>query len=188
MAQNNNPMFMLSVMGDMYFHQKKSTDYYLYPTPKIEILYKIKSFETLTFFTGIQYAFSYGHHDLGYKSQWRRIGHELVFPLYINQDIGKYVSLNGGAAIGYLMKGKVEYKNNIPALKEWKDVTDQTNYDESAKFYLAFYIDLQVKYDFDTMNTISIGPTIKYYAKDNWMMEVRNKTLIGLSLKYSVRF
>ncbi len=187
-AQDSTSLFVLNVGGSIYSQQEKSPNYFLYPTPEIEIMYKIRSFKTLTFFAGCQYIYSYSHHDLGYKSEWRRKAHELELSLLVDQGIGKYISLTGGVSVGYLIQGEEEYKSNIPANKDWENITSQTGYNESSKFYLVFYIDPKVKYDLDAMNTLSIGPTIKYYAKDNWMKEVRHKTMIGISLQYSFRF
>lgn len=187
-AQDTTTHFILNVRGIIYSQQEKSPNYFLYPTPEIEVLYKIQSFKTLSVFTGVQYIYSYSKHDLGYKSEWRRKAHEIAFPLFVEQCIGNFISIKGGAVIGYLIKGKEEYKSNIPAHKEWKDVTDQTDYDESSRFYIGLYFDPRFKYDFDAWNTISIGPTVRYYIKDNWMKKVRHKAMIGISLQYSFRF
>jgi len=111
----------------------------------------------------------------------------LALPLFLEQTIGKFISIKGGAAIGYLIKGKEEYRNNIPAHPNWVDVTDQTDYDESSGFYMVLFFDPKLKYDFDAWNTISVGPTLKYYIEDKWMEKVRNETMIGITLQYSFR-
>lgn len=187
-AQDSTSLFMLNAGVEIYFQQEQSPNYLLYPTPKIEVLYRIQSFKALSVFTGIQYTYSYSHYDLGYKSEWRRKAHELVFPLFIEQNIGNYISLEGGAAIGYLLKGKEEYKNNIPAHKEWKDVTNQTDYNESSKFYIELYLNPKLKYDFDAWNKVSIGPIFSYKIKDNWLKKIRHKTMIGIAFQYSFQF
>jgi len=187
-AQETTSHFMLNLGGTIYSQQEKSPNYFLYPTPELEVLYKIYTFKTLSVCTGVQYTYSYSLHDLGVKSEWKRTAHELAFPLYVEQSIGKFISIKGGASIGYLIKGKEEYKNNIPAHPKWEDVTYQTDYDESSRFYIVLYIDPKLKYDLDSWNTISIGPTMRYYIKDNWMNDVRHETMIGISLQYSFRF
>ena len=188
-AQDTTSYFRLNVGGTIYFQQEeKSSNYFLYPTPEIDVFYKIRYFKTLSVFTGVHYTYSYSHYDLGYKSEWRRKAHELAFPVFIEQNIGNYISINGGAAIGYLIKGKEEYRNNIPAHPKWEDVTIQTDYDESSRFYIELYLDPKLKYDLDSNNTVSISPTISYKMKDNWMNEIRPKTMFGISFQYSFRF
>jgi hypothetical protein len=186
-AQDTNSNFVFSAGGTIYSQQSESPDYLLYPTPELEVLYKIKAFKTLSVFTGLHYTYSYSIHDLGVKSEWKRTAHELALPLFLEQTIGKFISIKGGAAIGYLIKGKEEYRNNIPANPEWVDVTYQTDYDESSGFYMVLFFDPKLKYDFDAWNTISVGPTLKYYIEDNWMEKVRNETMIGITLQYSFR-
>lgn len=187
-AQDSTSHFKLNAGGNIYAQQEKSPNYFLYPTPEIEVIYRIRTFKTLSVFAGTQYSFSYSHHDLGVKSEWRRKAHELALPILLEQSIGKYISLRGGVVAGYLIRGKEEYKNNIPAHPKWEDVTNQTDYDESSKFYLALFLEPKLRYDFDTSNTISIGPIVRYYIKDNWMKNVRHTTMFGISLQYSMLF
>ena len=193
MSQNNEENkdiishFRLNAAGTVYF-QSESPNYLIYPTPELEILYNIKAFKKISVVAGLKYTYSYGYHDLGYKSEWRRISHEFALPMFLEYNIGKFISINGGTAIGYLIKGKEEYRSNIPAHKVWVDVTDLTDYDESSKFYLVLLFEPKLKYDFDEWNTISFGPTMRYYIEDNWMKEVRSEVMIGITLQYSFRF
>ncbi len=115
----------------------------------------------------------------------KNTAHELALPLFLEQNIGRFISVKAGASVGYLIKGKAEYKSNIPAHKKWEDVTSQSGYDESSKFYMELFFDPKLKYCLDAWNIISIGPTVRYYVKDNWMEEVRYKTMVGIHLQYS---
>jgi len=184
-ARDKSSNFKLNAGVSIYTQQEKSPNYFLYPTPETEILYKINMSRTLSVFTGLRYIYSYSHHDLGYKSEWRRKSHELAFPLFLEQGIGKFISVEGGTVIGYLIKGKEEYKDNIPAHKKWIDITDQTDYNESSRFYIELFLNPKLKYDLDTRNILSIGPTVKYYITDNWMRSVRCMTMFGISFQYS---
>jgi len=187
-AQDTIAHFRLNAgASNYYYHTEYSSDLSQYPTPEIEVLYCIQSFKKLSVFTGIHYIYSYSYDDLG-RSEWRRMAHELEIPLFMEQSIGKFISVKGGAAIGYLIKGKEEYRSNLTAHPNWKDVTYLTDYDESSRFSVVFYIDPKLKYDFDAWNTLSIGPTMRFYIKDNWMKNTRNETMIGISLQYSFRF
>lgn len=187
-AQDTTAHFRLKAgASNYYYHTEYSSDLYQYPTPEIEVLYCIQSIKRLFVFTGIHYIFSYSHHVSG-ESERRQMAHELEIPLLMEQSIGKFISVESGAAIGYLIKGKEEYRDYTPAHKEWNDVTDQKEYDEISRFSVVLFIDPKLKYDFDTRNTISVGPTVRYYIQDNWMKNVRNETMIGISLQYSFRF
>lgn len=186
-AQETTSHFMLNLGGTIYSQQAKSPNYFLYPTPELEVLYKIHTFKTLSVFAGLNYTYSYSTYDLGVKSEWKRKAHELALPLFIEQGIGKFISVKGGTAIGYLIKGKEEYRSNLTAHPKWVDVTYLTDYDESSRFYVVLFLDPKLKYDFDAWNTISVGPTLRYYIKDNWMEEVRNRTMLGISFQYSFR-
>ena len=187
-AQKTTSHFMLNAGGTIFSQSTESGSYTLYPTPELEILYKIHLIKSLSFYTGLNYTYSYSLYDLGVKSEWKRTAHELAVPLFLEQGIGKFIVIKGGTAIGYLLKGKEEYRSNIPAHHEWIDVTDHTNYNESSGFYMVLFFDPKLKYEFDPFNTISVGPTLKYYIEDNWMKRVRNETMIGISFQYSFRF
>ncbi len=187
-AQDNTSRLRLNAGVSIYSQQSKSPDYLLYPTPELEILYKIKAFKTLSVCSSLHYTYSYSIHDLGVKCEWKRTAHEIAVPFFLEQTIGKFISIKGGFAAGYLLKGKEEYRSNIPAQPKWVDITERTDYDESSRFYMVLFFDPKLKYDFDAWNTISVGPTLKYYIDDNWMEKVRNETMIGITLQYSFRF
>lgn len=148
-AQDALLHFRLDAGGTIYFQQSESPNYLLYPTPEFEFLYKIHTFKTLAAFTGLNYTYSYSLHDLGVKSEWKRTVHEIAVPLFIEQNIGKFIVIKGGTAIGYLLKGKEEYRINVTAHPEWEDVTYQTDYDESSRFYIALFFEPKLEYDFD---------------------------------------
>lgn len=185
-AQDTTSHFVLNAGGTIFSQSTESGSYTLYPTPELEILYKIHSIKSLSFYTGLNYTYSYSLYNLG--GEWKRIAHELALPVFLEQNIGKFISINGGTVFGYLLKGKEEYRSNIPAHPQWIDVTDQTDYNESSRFYIALFFEPKLKYDFDPLNTISVGPTLRYYIEDNWMKRVRNETMIGITLQYSFRF
>ena len=178
---------MLNAGGTIFSQSAESGSYTLYPTPELEILYKIHTIKSLSFYTGLNYTYSYSLYDLGVKSEWKRTAHELAFPLFLEQGIGKYIVIKGGTSIGYLLKGKEEYRSNIPAHPKWVDVTDYTDYNESSRFYMVLFLNPKLKFDFDAWNTISVGPTVRYYIEDNWMERVRNETMFGITLQYSFR-
>lgn len=187
-AQDTSSHFNLNAGVSIYSQQEKSPNYLLYPTPELEVLYKIHTFKTLSVFTGVHYTYSFSIHDLGVKSEWRRKVHELALPIFLEKNVCKFISIKAGTAIGYLIKGMEEYKNNIPMHTTWEDVTYQTDYDKSSRLYFVLFIDPKLKYDLDAWNTISIGPTVNFYIADNWMKKVRREIMIGISLQYSYKF
>lgn len=188
-AQDTTSHFAVNILGSVYVQQEdKSSNYSIYPVPEIEVLYKLQTFKKLSAYTGLKYMYNHWHKEAGVKSEWRRKTHELAIPLILEQSIGNYLMIKGGVDIGYLLKGKMEYRNNIPAHPEWEDVTYQTDYDESSRFYLGLHLDCRLKYELDSWNIISIGPTFSYKLKDNWMNEVRPRSMFGIKLQYSFRF
>lgn len=188
-AQDTTNYFSLNLQGSIYAQQEeKSSHYKSSPIPEIEFLYKFYQVKKLSAFTGLQYSYSHWHKNMGVKSEWKRQAHEVALPLFIEHTVGKYLSLQGGINIGYLIKGKMQYKNNIPAHPSWEDVTYQTDYNEKSKFYFELFLSPKLKYNLDLNNIIALGPTLIHKPKDNWMEEIRPKTMFGITLQYSFQF
>lgn len=188
-AQNIGSNFSVNLKGSIYAKQEdKSSLYILSPVPQLEVLYRLYNYKKLSIHTGLQYSYNHWNKDLGIKSEWRRKTHELALPFLINQEIGKYISLESGANIGYLLKGKMEYRNNIPAHPKWQDITHETDYNESSRIYMELFFTPKLKYDFDDWNTIALGPIIKHNIIEHWMEDIRPKTMYGFTLKYIYSF
>lgn len=184
-AQNSFSHIAINLQVNQYAQQKeKSSNYINFFTPDIEVLYCFKTYHKLSTFVGLNYMYSYWYKEVGPKNDWRIIGNEIAVPFLLEQTIGNKFVVKGGTYIGYFLKGKFEYRNNIPMNPVWQDVTYQTNYSESSKFYFELYLDAMFKYNIDPWHTISFGPLLQYKLKDNWMNKVRPKTLYGMMLQF----
>ena len=100
-----------------FFKDKYSDNSFIPINPGGEILYELGLNNKLTLSSGINYSFSIWKHSVGAKSTFKRLAHEIYFPVLIKLKLNQKFFTEFGIYPGWLIKGKELYINNIDITK-----------------------------------------------------------------------
>lgn len=156
--------------------------------PGGEIVYRRKLNNVFSVSSGLSYIYSSWNRSVGGKSYFKRISHELFIPFVFKSKLNEKLYLECGIYPGRLINGKELYRNNID-IKNWRENTHNTNYDESPKYSIDLFFGVGLGIFESPSNKeppFSIIPFVKYKLKDNWMGEIRTRVNFGVKLSFSI--
>jgi hypothetical protein len=155
--------------------------------PGTEILYEFGLTSKISLATGISYSYSIWKNSIGIKSHFKRLAHEMYFPVILKFRFIQKFFTEFGLYSGWLIQGKELYMNNID-VKDWIDNTENTNYSSSSKFSADLYFGAGFNHVINEKRTIRVIPFVKYKLKDNWMSEIRERISAGLKINFVFNF
>lgn len=178
---------LLNINPQFSFYKDNYSENSFFPiNPGAEILYEFGLNNKISMSTGVSYSYSIWKHSVGVKSHFKRLAHEMYFPVILKFKFNQKFFTEFGLYSGWLLKGKELYMNNID-IRYWRDNTENTNYSTSPKFSADLYFGAGFNQIIKENRTIRFIPFVKYKLKDNWIGEIRERISAGVKMSFPVR-
>lgn len=179
---------VLSVNPQFSFFKDNYSENSFFPiNPGAEIFYEFGLNNKISMSSGISYSYIISKHSIGVKSHFKRLAHEMYFPVILKFEFSQKIFTEFGLYSGWMIKGKELYMNNID-VRDWRDNTQNTDYSSSSKFAADLYFGAGFNQAIKENRTIRFNPFLKYKLKDNWMGEIREKISAGVKINFVFDF